>query len=303
MATFCGNCGFPQAANASFCPNCGARQQAGGGPPSSPISAPQQPVMRAAPAAAPQGGGGLKIVLIAVVCLAIAGFLAIAGLWYVGHRVKQAVIAKAKEYGVDMPVSTDRHTSNVPHKLDACALLPKDEAARLLGQPVARTLSDMPSTCGYYGPPGLAEKLAQERWNSAAKHATSGGQVTEGEITGAVQHMAKVMGMGDRNAYQNGSNGELPLLIFVIADDGRQEMTALEATNAIFGPIFKAAGDAQHGSPMMGPVPGLGDKAIRAPQVGLNVLKGDTLIRLVAGPIPNPEEVTVAIARDLLPKI
>ncbi len=60
-----------------------------------------------APPPKPRRGGqwwklGLKIVMIVVVCLAAVGIGAIAAGYYAVHKVKQAVVAKAESYGVDL---------------------------------------------------------------------------------------------------------------------------------------------------------------------------------------------------------
>jgi len=50
-------------------------------------------------------------------------------------------------------------------------------------------------------------------------------------------------------------------------------------------------------------IPGLGDRAVRLPKLGLNVLQGETLVRVVAGPVPHAKEKTIEIARVVLKKL
>jgi hypothetical protein len=78
-------------------------------------------------------------------------------------------------------------------------------------------------------------------------------------------------------------------------------MTALTATKAIFGGIGKAASDGKEG--FGADIPGLGDRAVRLANLGLNVLQGNTLIRLVPGPVPDANTKSIAIARTILPKL
>jgi hypothetical protein len=47
----------------------------------------------------------------------------------------------------------------------------------------------------------------------------------------------------------------------------------------------------------------LGDRAIRLANLGLNVLKGNTMIRLIPGPIPGANERAIAVARAIMPRI
>ena len=54
---------------------------------------------------------------------------------------------------------------------------------------------------------------------------------------------------------------------------------------------------------MTAEVPGLGDRALRLPKLGLNVLKGEVLIRIIPGPVPDAETKSVNVARAVLAKL
>jgi hypothetical protein len=89
--------------------------------------------------------------------------------------------------------------------------------------------------------------------------------------------------------------------MLMVAADGKAQMTAVTATKAIFGSIGRSAD-----SPGIGfgaDIPGLGDKAVRVPKLGLNVLQGETLIRVIPGPLPDADAKTIAVARAVLPKL
>jgi hypothetical protein len=79
-------------------------------------------------------------------------------------------------------------------------------------------------------------------------------------------------------------------------------MTALTATKAIFGGIGKDSGGGGTGG-FGADIPGLGDRAVRLANLGLNVLQGNALIRLIPGPVPDANNKTIAIARTILPKL
>jgi hypothetical protein len=51
--------------------------------------------------------------------------------------------------------------------------------------------------------------------------------------------------------------------------------------------------------------PGLAERLARQGlgPLGLNILKGDTVIRIIVGPVPHANEKSVAIARAVLPRI
>ncbi len=174
----------------------------------------------------------------------------------------------------------------------------------MLGEPIER-IEDQGTTCLYYGPTGLSGKLAQEGTADLLKQMQQPGAKVDGnDVADSLSKL--VGGLAAAGAAANGdapgSSGDVPLLTFVIdGEDGKTEMTALTATKAIFGGIAKGASDGKEG--FGADIPGLGDRAVRLANLGLNVLQGNTLIRLVAGPVPGANDKTVAIARTILPKL
>ena len=226
MANFCSNCRFPLAASASFCPQCGSPQTA------------SQPVAPMQPAAARSGGSGLKILLIVLICLGAAALAAIGVGYYAVHKVKQAVVAKAESYGVDLksipspiPSSASQHKVYKP-----CEVLSKNAASALLGEPIERT-EVMDMACLYFGPPGLAEKLAKQGASEMMDKAKAGVQMNGGDVADTV---TKMMSAAAASSGQNGTTGgEAPLLTFLIDADGRAQMTAVAASKSIFGGIGK----------------------------------------------------------------
>jgi hypothetical protein len=287
MADFCSNCRFPLAASASFCPQCGRPQVA------------VQPAPPAPAAAAGGGGSAMKILVIVVVCFGAAGIAAIAAGYYAVHKVKQAVVAKAQSYGVDLnsipsPIPSSNSSRSKVYK--PCEVLPKSEAANLLGEPIERT-ETMDGACLYYGPPGLAEKLAAQGASEMMDKAKAGVQMNGGDVADTV---TKMMGAAAAKSGENGSKGgEAPLLTFLVDPDGRPQMTAVAATKSIFSGIGAASG----GGGLGADIPNLGDRAIRLGPLGLNVLKGDAVIRIIVGPVPGANDKSVAIARAVLPRI
>jgi hypothetical protein len=294
MASFCSGCGFPLAANVAFCPNCGARTQAAAS--SAPAPSPvRQPAP--APAAPAKSGSGLTVLLVIVGVLAVVGVAAVAGVWYVGHRVKEAVVEKAKAYGVELPTDLPAHTSAAPVRLPkTCDLLSKEDAATLLGEPIERT-EQQSEACLYYGPAGLSAKLADQQAAGFTKSMQTPGANGE-NMQAALHQMATTMGAGEEI---NGNGAELPLLILAVDPDGAAQMTALTASKALFQGIFDASG--AKGLNISTEIPGLGDRAIRMPKMGLNVLKGGVLLRIMPGPLPDADAKTIAVARAALKKL
>jgi len=291
MASFCSGCGFPQSVNAAFCPNCGARVQGAASAPH-----PVQPAAAAAPAGT---SSALKIVLVIVGLMGVCGIAAVGGMFYLAHRVKAAVVEKAKEYGVDLPQTTS-HTSATPaHIPKPCDALSKPEVATLLGQPIERTeLHD--NLCAYYGPPGLSASLAQANANRVFQNAAApGAKPNAGEMATAVEQLA---GSSGGLSQLTGSNGEMPLLMVTLDPDGKGAMMAMGIANGLFSGIVTAAG-APKGSSGFDEIPGLGDRAIRTPKLGLHVLKGELAIGVILGPVPDPNKKDVAVARAILGKL
>jgi hypothetical protein len=275
MSNFCRNCGAPMGANFAFCPQC--RTPAADGAAPAPPAAPMPPASKA--------GSGMKILLIILCILAVGGVAVVGGLFYVAHRVKQAVVAKASEYGVDLPshARTSAATSIRP-----CDLLSEQEAASLLGEPIERT-EVRDASCLYYGPPGLSARLGQEGMSAIVN--TPGTSRTAAEAADTVDRLVK---SAAAQAGQTGSNGEYPLLTVVVAaGDGRAQMTAVLAGKALLSGL-KGAGEE---------IPGLGDRAVRLGNLGLNVLKGDTLIRILPGPVPDANRKCILLARTMLPRL
>lgn len=288
MANFCANCGAQTGGNVTFCPQCGAPQNASPQAAVPPLQA-RTPPPPVAPTVKPSGGGGglLKILLIVMVVGAALLILAGTGVYYAAHRIKQAVVAKV--HHMDLPSSG----AFAPSRSDVhvCELLPKDVVAKLIKLPVDHTESESQS-CVYYGPPGLSAKLSQEQMSnqvneSGKPHSSVDGSTVADAATNLAGSIGQAIGV-------NGANSkETPLLTVVVGNDGKAQMTVLSASKALLNSLHGAGAE----------VPNLGDRAIRLGNLGLNVLKGDTIVRIVPGPIPDGREKCILIAREILPKV
>lgn len=304
MPNFCSHCGAAQAGGSLFCAHCGARQAAPTGAPTRPEPS---PATTPPPAYPSKKGSGLKILGFVLAFFVLAGVATLGGLYYVAHRLKQAVVEKVASAGVDLNSISSPATSSTGSKLriyKACELLPRADAATMLGEPVEHVV-DQGASCLYYGPPGLSGKLAQEGAAELSKQVQQpGAQVNGNDLTDSLSKIAGGLAAQAgvaRDGSAEGSRGDVPLLIFVIDGDGKTQMTAITATKAIFGGIGKAASGGTQG--FGAEIPGLGDRAVRLANLGLNVLQGNTLIRLVPGPVPDANNKTITIARAILPKI
>jgi hypothetical protein len=228
----------------------------------------------------------------------VGGIAVVGGVFYLAHRAKQIIVQKAAEQGVDLNSITTSPSGAVRTLPKPCDVLSKDDVSRLIGQPIERAeVKD--EMCAYYGPAGLSAKLAQDQAHSTFSRAQAPGSTVGGtEVANSVDQLINSLGA---QAGQTSTGGELPMLMLGLAADGKAQMTAVSATKAIFGNIGKTADSKDSG--FGSDVPDLGDKAVRIPKLGLNVLKGETLIRIIPGPFPDADAKTIAIARAVLPKI
>ncbi|MBZ5600791.1 MAG: zinc ribbon domain-containing protein [Acidobacteriia bacterium] len=273
MASFCSNCGFPLGTGVVFCSKCGTRQASAPAP---------QPAVSGGAA---KSGSGLKILFVVLGVIFLLGVTAVAGLLYVGHRVKQAVVQEAHTYGVDLPTSSAAPSSSASARRNPCDYVSKDEASRLLGEPIART-APQDQGCAYFAPPGRSAQLAQQRGSDLSKQIQSGKEMKPGDIVGALNRITSGVST---------EGGDAPLLLVALDFDGAEQWAALTAGKALFGSIPRASISTE--------VPNLGDRALRMTPLGLNVLKGSTLIRIVPGPVPGADEISIAIAKVILSRL
>jgi len=242
--------------------------------------------------AVPQGSGGsgIKILLIVLMLFVFMGILGAGAMYYAVHRVKEAVVEKAGSYGVDLrSIESSNHGPSRNRMYKACQLLPKDQASVLIGEPIDHT-EDQGESCLYYGPAGLSAKLAKEVASNTFNRAQQPGTTANGgDVATAATDLARSMGMGSNE----GTPTDAPLITLVVSQGGKAQMTALTATKAIFGGVPGVGAE----------ISNLGDRAIRLGNLGLNVLQGDTIIRIVPGPVPGANEKSIAIARAILPKV
>jgi hypothetical protein len=221
---------------------------------------------------------------------------------YVAHRLKQAVVEKAAEHGVDLSSITSpvaRNGAARVHIPEPCEVLSKEEVAHLIGEPIERTeIQD--AACLYYGPPGLNAKLAQEQASGTFQRAKAPGAKTSAtEVANSVDQLVNSLAA---QSGQTGSGGDLPLLMLAVAADGRAQMTAMSATKAMFKG-FSQGSDAKGLEFFGADISGLGDKAIRLPKLGLNVLRGEIIIRVIPGAFPDADKKTIAVAQTVLGRI
>ncbi len=115
MASFCAKCGAVLPPDKQFCPACGAAV------PAQPSAAQPSAVQ---PTAAPDKSSGcIKIVLIVVAIVVFLGLLALAGVMYACHRVKQAIRVENGPNGqVSMNIPGTSFSANTAQSFTAAEL-------------------------------------------------------------------------------------------------------------------------------------------------------------------------------------
>ena len=257
------------------------------------------PISCSRPAPAAKGSSAFKIVLVVVCVLAVLGVSVVGGMLYLAHRVKQAIVQKAEENGVDLlSLGHTSADSAGRHKLPpVCGLLTKEQVSHLIGEPIER-LEIKDASCLYYGPAGLSAQLARQKASGTFNRArTPGSDVNASEAATAIDQLVNNMAV---EAGQTENGGDLPLLMLSLDADGAAQMTAIMASKAIFNGLGRSANGKL---PIGSDVPGLGDKAVFMPKLGLNVLQGHMFLRIIPGPFPDSDAKTIAVARAILPKI
>jgi hypothetical protein len=228
----------------------------------------------------------------AIVIGVVLGFCALAGLGIFAairfiHHEKEVVVAKAATYGIDLSSHPSSHSARSGQSVKTCEIAPKDLVAPILAEPIERVEPGDAGLCMYFGPAGLAAKLAKEEADKTSKEVQGGNSKVD------IPDLARVFTGAVETA--RAKNGEVPLLMIVISrGDGRAVMNALAVNKAIWGQIPGG---------VLSDVPDLGDRAIRGANLGLSVLKGEDILRIYTASLPDAHAKEIALARALLPKM
>jgi hypothetical protein len=286
MAGFCRNCGSPLDDAQAFCAKCGT---ATSGPPvrssapapAAPSSAPPAPRPQSAPQAAPtppaaaaavaapskSGSTLVKVLLGFVVVIFLLGAVGIAGIWYVGHRIKQ----KVHDMGLDQISNTSQ--GPVLGGADACSLLSKDDVGQVVKMTVVR--AERPegsdagceySVMGNY-PDMIASHLSKMQQDMAAKD--------NQKLTDAQKEQMDTLTKSFFHSVdsQQGSPaqhpGESPVFIFSVANTGaKAQMSMTRMAFGRMGPAFTE-------------LPGIGDEAFDIGDAMILARKGDKIVRVM----------------------
>jgi hypothetical protein len=228
------------------------------------------PVAAAPAVAAPvvkKGGGGtlVKVLLVLAVFFVLLVGVGIAGVWYVGHRVKQ----KIASLGLNDTSSSDRSSAAGSARANLCSVLSNAEVTQATSAEVVR--AEPPTD----GNPGCVYSVKGDAADFAAKHASRmmGSMGADKNSQAMGEQFGKTMFHAQEA--QNGSPssdhpGEVPVLSFSVDTSGAKAQYELNKKGlGMLGPMGSAD------------LPGVGDEAFSSSGGMIFVRKGDKLIRMM----------------------
>lgn len=294
MAGYCGKCGSPLADGQAFCGGCGTPVSAPPARPSAPAPAPPSAPPPAArsyapasaaplPTAAPAKSGStlLKVLLAFVIIIFVLGAAGVAGIWYVGHRIKQRVH--------DMGLDDISSTANVPRGpaltvTNPCSLLSKADVAQAVKMDVVRAEAPEGSELGCeYSVMGDSVDLVAKHISLLHKDDTSDAQKQ------MMETFAKSIGQSNDSDTSNPRHpGEAPVFIFSVDNSGAAaQMTLSRATLGRMGPALTT-------------LPGIGDDAFDIGNAMIMVRKGDRIVRIMYMMCPCTTDDVVPLAKKIV---
>jgi hypothetical protein len=238
-----------------------------------------------AAAAPPQATGGgsalVKILLVVVGVIFLFGAIAVAGVAYVGYRVRQ----KAREMGL-----TSEHRRHSPAlasgSVNGCKWLSKEDVSAAIGMTVVRA----EPTEG--ADPGCSYSVMGEVTDLTMKHAMQLNKEQTGTMSKQdqekMQSIGKTILQGSASANSTSEHpGEVVVLTFGVDENAAQFQMKLN--KGMLGNLPMATKE----------VPDVGDEAFAAAGSMLFVRKADTLVRFMYTQCPCGTDEIVPLARKV----
>jgi hypothetical protein len=306
---FCESCGAQL--TGAFCTKCGARASQPSAP-SAPASAYIPPLASppdAAPTPYPQtlraakSGAGLKILFVVLVILGLMGVLAIGGVWFAWHTVKQAAVNN----GIDLNSFSETHRGPA-RQFDACELLTKEDLSQILNLTVERAEGDGLSThssCRYFSSAAQQRSLeeaaaAKKKLEEETKAGNS--KADQSVVINDVGNM--VRGITGAAGPAVGETNGLMLTIGVDSENAKAAMAGFKLGMGLIGAIVMKGADPNGKAIMREEVKGVGDEAISGPLLSLFMFrKGDVSVQLDARLLPGGRDAQIAIAKRIISKL
>ena len=307
---FCQSCGAQVAG--AFCTKCGAPASQPS-PPSAPPPAYTPPTPPPQDASPPQyaqplppaakSGAELKILFVVLVILGLMGVLAIGGVWFAWHKVKQA----ASNNGIDLNSFSETRRGPA-RRLDACELLTKEDLSQILNLNIERVEStgrSTHSTCRYYS--SAAQQRASDEAAAAMKklqEETKTGN-SKADQSAVINDFGNVVrGIAGAAGPAVGETNGLLLTIGVDSENAKAAMAGFKLGVGLTGAIVMKGADPEGKAMMREEVKGVGDEAISGALLSLFMFrKGDVSVQLDARLLPGGRDAQIAIAKRIISKL
>jgi hypothetical protein len=292
MANFCSKCGA-RLASGRFCGACGApvaepapSPQVPGSPAPSPgqtpaAAGPVAPAPPVQPTAPKKSNTALTIVLVLLAVIFLGGVTAVAGLFYVAHRVRHRVHELESQFPTGSTSETTASVAGVSG--NPCRLLSKDVVGQSIGIEIV-SVEPTSDGCSYLAKGNSADMSSRHLAAlSGVQGANAQQQQTIQTLAGGLFKSAQ-----DEN-HESGqdANGNVPVFVFGIQDQGAQMQMQLTRK------IFTSMGPSLHD------LAGLGDDAYDIAGAMMMVRKGDKLIRIMYTTCPCNTAAVEPLARKL----
>jgi hypothetical protein len=244
----------------------------------------------------------LKILFVVLGIICLMGVLAIGGVWFALHKVKQAAVRN----GIDLSAFSETRRGPA-RQLDACELLTKEDLSQILNLTVERAESDgrsSHSSCRYFSSAAQQRSLdeaaaAKKKLEEDAKTGTKADQSAAiNDLGNMVRGIAGAAGpaMGDTNG--------LVLTVGIDSQNARAAMAGFKLGVGLTGAAVMNGADPQAKAMMRDDVTGVGDEAVFGPLFSLFMFrKGDVSVQLDARMMPGGRDAQIAIAKRIISKL
>jgi hypothetical protein len=225
----------------------------------------------------------LKILLVALMVLALRALGVIGTILYFGHKVVSRIEDKAAQAGL----STSALGGKSPNTFtgDPCRFLTTAEVGKAIGVPIIGTKSDG-STCEYMAHGTAANMTSKHLSAMAAKRGAD--RATQEKF----QKLAEgFFGAQEKNAETADPNGTIETAVLSVSLDQGSAEAQMKLDSKVLGALGPASGSNR--------IVGIGDEAFVAADGMMLVRKGDTLVRFTYISCPCNSEQIEPLAKKL----
>jgi hypothetical protein len=245
----------------------------------------------------------LKILFVVLGILGLTGVLAIGGVWFAVHRVKEA----AANNGIDLNSFSETRRGPA-RRFAACELLTKEDLSQILNLNVERAEGDGRSThssCRYFSS-GAQQRALDEAAAAKKKleEETKAGNSKADQSVVINDFGNMVRGITGAAGPSVGETNGLLLTIGVDSENAKAAMAGFKLGMGLTGAIVMKGADPDGKAMMREEIKGVGDEAISGPLLSLFMFrKGDVSVQVDARLLPGGRDAQIAIAKRIISKL